>query len=247
MKRNNLSPRKHALVKAVLLLAFVTGLTVAPASAAVLVNGGFESGLTGWTESGGSGLFTTNTSLNGFYGDVNPAEGAHFGLISNNGVASGSIFQEFDITDNFLLFSYRFTTDELNTGADYNDVAHAILTVGGTPTTLFTVSRDDLQAGGEGSLLPGAAYLDNTESGFDIGQDGWRTVAVDVSAYLGQSVTLSFEVNNVNDSTPDIGVSQLAVDNIHTSAVPEPSTGILFTGALGLLGLLRLHRKTNRS
>jgi hypothetical protein len=219
-------------------LTLLTSAALAAASqAAVLSNGDFESGLTGWTESGGSGLFSTVSELDGEYLDILPVSGSKFGIISNNGTNTVSVSQTFDITNNFLQVSFRFLTDEYNTGPDYNDFATISLTVGGIPTTLATISRNDLQAGGIGSTLGGAALHDNTETGFDLGQSGWQTLLVDVSPYFGQSGTLSFAVNNVGGSDPDIGVSLLAVDRVNV--VPEPSSSLLLLGAAGFAGLHR--------
>ncbi|WP_035613781.1 PEP-CTERM sorting domain-containing protein [Haloferula sp. BvORR071] len=218
-----------------LLLASIAGL--ASSGAAVLTNGGFESGTSGWTA---SGSFTTVSSLDGEYAAVSPTAGTSFGVVSNNGVTQASASQTFDISAAYLLFDYRFLTDEYNTGTAYNDSASVILTIGGNPTTLLTVSRNDLQSGGQGSLLAGAGFLDNTQFGFDIGQNAWKTFLFDTSAFIGQSATLSFQVNNVGDSTPDIGVSQLAVDRIQQ--VPEPTAPALLLSALGLTALRRRRR-----
>lgn len=215
----------------------VTAALAAASHAAVLSNGDFESGLTGWTESGGSGLFTTVSELDGAYINILPVSGAKFALVSNNGITAGSISQTFDLTDNFLHVSFRFLTDEYNTGADYNDFARISLTVGGIPTTLATISRNDLQAGGTGLVLGGAALHDNTEYGHDLGQSGWQNLLFDVSPYFGQSGTLTFEVNNVGGSDPDIGVSLLAVDNVRV--IPEPGSALLLLGAAGFVGLRR--------
>jgi hypothetical protein len=212
-------------------------LAAIPVHAAVLSNGGFESGTSGWIESGGSGLFSTVPQLTGGYSTVAAVAGAGFAILSNNGVASSSASQTFDITAAGLFLNYRFLTDEYNSGANYNDFASIILTVAGNPTTLATISRNGLQAGGEGSLLSGASFIDNTQNGFDIGQSAWQNLAVDVSAYVGQEATLTFQVNNVGGNDLDIGVSQLAFDNV--TLVPEPSSAVLLFGALGWIGFKR--------
>jgi hypothetical protein len=219
-------------------LFLTTSLAAIPAHAAVLTNGSFESGTSGWTVSGGSGLFTTVSQLSGGSSNVNPVAGAAFAVVSNNGVASAAVSQTFDITAAGLFLSYRFLTDEYNTGAGYNDFATITLTVAGNPTTLATIARNGLQAGGEGSLLAGASFIDNTESGFDIGQSAWQNLAVDVSSYLGQSATLTFQVNNVGGSDLDIGVSQLAFDRVIV-AVPEPGSSVILVTAMGLMAARR--------
>jgi len=235
------SPRGGLRKTAVLAAAFTSLLGAASSHA--IVNGNFESGTSGWTEAGGSGLFSAPDSLAGFYQSIVPPESGHFGLISNNGVEANSISQTFEITDSYLVFQYRFLTDEYNSGADYNDTATITLTINGVPSTLVTLSRNDLQAGGEGSLLPGAGFIDNTQHGYDIGS-GWLAHSIDVSSYIGQNATLTFSLANVNDSTADIGVSHLAVDDVRLSAVPEPSTWT----ALALAGaVLIVFRRRNRA
>jgi hypothetical protein len=211
-------------------------LATAISHGAVLSNGSFETGITGWTEAGGSGLFTTVPALTGAYGSVNPTDAGNYALISNNGVSVETVSQTFDITAGLLSLNYRFLTDEHNTGANYNDFATIVLTIGGTPTTLATISRNDLQAGGEGSLLSGAAFLDNTQNSFDIGQGAWQTATFNTAGFIGQSATLTFQVTNVGGSDLDIGVSQLAVD--HVQQVPEAGVSALLAAA-GLAGLRR--------
>ncbi|MDB6153643.1 MAG: sorting protein [Chthoniobacteraceae bacterium] len=217
-------------------------LTSSASFGSTLANGGFESGTSGWTEAGGSGLFSTVSSLPGFYQTINPPQSGAFGLLSNNGVDAESISQTFEITDNYLIFSYWFLTDEYNSGPDYNDSAHATLTIGEVTSFVLTLSRDQLQAGGEGALLDGAAFLDNSESGHDIGQSAWQTLSVNVSSFIGQPATLSFDLNNVNDSTSDIGVSQLAVDDVHFASVPEPASATVAFFLIGMAGIARLRR-----
>lgn len=236
--KTNSSFAARRLFKPLLLVSSLSAL--ASSSAAVLFNGSFESGTSGWTEAGGSGLFTTASLLDGAYATVNPTAGATFALISNNGVSVASASQTFDISAGVLSLNYRFLTDEHNTGVDYNDSASIILTIAGNPTTLLSVSRNDLQAGGEGSLLSGASFIDNTQFGFDIGQSTWKTLVFDTSGFIGQSATLTFQVNNVGDSTLDIGVSQLAFDNVQQ--VPEAGAPALLVAALGLTALRRRRR-----
>ena len=243
----------HTLFHGVLirsaLLVGILGSLAASAPSAIL-NASFEAGTVNWSEGGGSGLFSATGSLTGSYKTVSPSQGSQFGVISNNGVDLETISQTFTITDNYLIFDYLFLTDEYNTGADYNDFARATLTIGVNTSTLFTVSRNSLQAGGEGALLTGASFYDNTESGFDIGQTAWNSAAVNLASYIGQSATLTFEVNNVNGSDAFIGVSQLAVDNVRlAAAVPEPGTAALEVGALGVLlfGGWRSRRETGKA
>lgn len=217
--------------------------SLVPAIQAQIINPGFESGTTDWTESGGSGNFTAPASVDGLFVTINPVEGAKFGLISNDGVATETISQTFTLSagPQFLTISYRFLTDEFNDPA-FNDAAQAVLTPTiGSPITLFSVSRNDLQAGGTGPLLPGATFIDVQT----IGQDTWQTSTTDVSAFAGQAVTLSFSVDNGGD--PDLLLeSRLAVDNVQISAVPEPDSSAVAIAAAALVGVQVMRRISSR-
>lgn len=230
-------PTSPGALRSIALAAFAIASSPPVSHAALITNPSFESGTSGWSESGGSGLFSTVSSLTGSYGTISTPDGSSFGLISNNGVALESVSQTFDITNSLLSVSYRFLTDEHNTGAAYNDSATIVLTIAGNPFTLASISRNALQAGGEGSLLGGSAFLDNTQSGFDIGQSIWQTATFDTSGFIGQAATLTFQVTNVGGNDPDIGVSQLAVD--HVQQVPEPSVSVLAS----LVGLAVVRRR----
>lgn len=238
MKNHN-SSKLTRLTKGALLAAVIVvpGLVQAQ-----ITNPGFELGTTGWTEAGGSGNFTTPTSYSGVYQTINPVESTHFGLITDSGVFTETISQTFTLSGSpqLLSFSYRFLTDEYN-DPFFNPVASAILTPSfGGPITLFSVSRNDLQAGGAGSLLPGASYIDVGT----IGQSAWQFISTDLSAFAGQTVTLSFTVDNNGDSDFLLD-SQLAIDNLQLAPVPEPATGALLAGGLGLVVLLRLRRRNS--
>ncbi len=224
-------------------LFIASALLASPAiSHAEIINGGFESGPTGWTESGGAGNFSVVTSLPGQFVTINPVEGAHFGVIATDGpiaapsVLSDSISQTFTVSADtpFLVFNYRFVTDGYN-DPFFNPGASAVLTPTlGSPITLFAISRDDLQAGGEGDLRDGASYLGVQT----IGQSAWQPSSTDLSAFVGQSVTLSLSVNNGGD-TGFLFASKLAVDNVHlsTTPVPEPGTFVIAFAVLGLVGV----------
>lgn len=238
MKKSN-SSRLLSFTKGTLLVAAAT--IIAPGLVqAQITNPGFELGTTGWTETGGSGNFTTPTSYAGVYQTIHPVQATHFGLITDSGVFTETIAQTFTLpgSPQNLSFSYRFLTDEYN-DTFFNPVASATLTPAiGSPISLFSVSRNDLQAGGTGSLLPGASFIDVGT----IGQSAWHSLSTDLSAYAGQSVTLSFTVDNNGDSDFLLD-SRLAIDNLQVAPVPEPTADALLAGGFGLLTLLKLRRK----
>jgi hypothetical protein len=202
--------RLQTIGSASLLALALAGLAPA-ASQAQIINGDFQFGTRGWTESGEAGNFSTPAFIVGLYETVEPVVGFQFGLITDDDVYTETISQSFLVSSDGseLSFDYRFLTGEYNDPA-FNPTAYAVLTPSaGVPVTLFSVSRDDLQAGGAGPLLPGAQYID-VET---IGQSAWQHVYADLSAYAGQTVTLTFYVDNDGDPTFLLS-SSLAIDNV---------------------------------
>jgi hypothetical protein len=235
-----------------ILVAAATALPVL--SRAQLTNPGFESGLTGWTITAGDiantlSDFSTSTSLSGGPGPaINPTQGSQFGLISDallNASSFGdteTVSQTFNInTAGTLSLNYLFTTEAVNQPA-FNPNAQITLTIGASTFTLANISRDNLQAGGTGSLLSGAAYEVGGDAD-DIGQSAWQTASFDVSSYVGQSATLAFSISQDAAPSDSFLNDQLAVDNIGVNAVPEPGPGALLTAGFGLLAILKLRGK----
>jgi hypothetical protein len=226
-------------------------------SRAQITNSGFESGLTGWTITAGdtantSGDFTTSSSLPGISDfantTINPTAGTQFGLISDsllnyNGFGdTETISQTFNInTAGTLSLNYRFLTEALDYPA-YNPNAQITLTIGASTFTLANISRDNLQTGGAGSLLSGAAYAVGGDVN-GIGQNAWQTASFDVSSFVGQSATLAFSISQGATPNDSFLTDQLALDNLQVAPAPEPSTAAMLAGGFGLFALLNLRRK----
>ncbi|HRI16081.1 MAG TPA: hypothetical protein PLX89_24040 [Verrucomicrobiota bacterium] len=80
-----------------------SSLVVSASAAELLVNGGFEAGLSGWTvtdQAGSSGSFYavsgTTTPLSGF-GTVGPASGLQYGLTDQGGPGAHALSQSFTV------------------------------------------------------------------------------------------------------------------------------------------------------
>jgi hypothetical protein len=243
-----------------ILSVLVAAVVIFPlAGRAQIVNPGFESGLTGWTITAGDtentlGDFSVATSLPGISNTgettVNPTEGSQFGLISDSLLNySGfgdteTVSQTFTVSSaGTLSLDYRFWTEAVNQPA-YNPYAVISLTPsGGSALTLASVSRNDLQAdpAGAGPLSAGAVYAVAGDPN-DIGQDAWQTTSINLSSYVGQSVTLSFSVSQDAYPNDSFLTDELAVDNINITPVPEPASYWLVAGGLGFLACLKFVR-----
>ena len=234
----------------ILPLLIATAVALPVLSHAQITNPGFESGTTGWVNSTGDGtLFSAVSSLaSPGFTTVNPTQGTSFGVISDygvnafDGVDTETVSQTFTVSSaGILSLNYRFLTDALNVPA-YNPSAQITLTPAvGSPVTLAGISRNDLQADSTdaGPLSAGAAYQ---VGGLQVGQSAWQTAAFDVSSLVGQSVTLAFSVSEGSFPIDSSLNSELAVDNIAISPVPEPNVGALLAGGFGLLALLKLRQ-----
>jgi hypothetical protein len=203
--------------------------------------------------SGAAGNATTAPSLPG----VLPTHGSAFAVLSTAqgdplipGSAGGprtatSIFQTFVLSTSgpvILAFDYLFMTNEINTAFQFNDAFEALLVPSvGLPIRIVLAQRNDLQPNGSGELEPLAIP---GVGGYAAGTP-WLTGAVDVSAFVGQTVTLRFTVWDVGDNA---GNSAVAIDNVRfdgvSEVIPEPS-GLALAG-LGAAGLMLARRRIKR-
>jgi hypothetical protein len=221
------------------LAALLCGLS-APLRADLITNGGFESGLAGWTrvdQSGGDGTFAlqtgTNSPVNSFTVPAPPG-GLNAAMTDSFGPGSHLLYQDFivpisvtgpyiigfslyinndhDAPDFFAPSNLDFSTPALNQQARVD-----IVKVSGDPFTL--AAADILQS--LFRTLPGDAAI-----------SGYTNFSIDLTALLqanqGQTLRLRFA------ETDNVAPFNLGVDNvsINASAVPEPSTWILMAGAL---------------
>ncbi len=103
-------------------LTFVVSCLMASQVKADFVNGGFESGFTGWTAvSSGTGGASTDTSFSGFF----PTEGSRFARAFSGGVGTSDVSQTFFGTAGESLRFDHFWTAEGSVGGpqDSNSVA----------------------------------------------------------------------------------------------------------------------------
>jgi len=233
-------------------------LTVTVPEVLVIANGGFENGLSGWvTEgsqiitssafypppiSGGSGELGYATNLTLLRGspstpesDVSPNEGSGFALIANTGdQRTATRFSQtlyMPNRESLLWFNFRFMTDEFDSGPA-NEDAFAVQV---NNNTALRFTRDDLQKSGTGPLLgvglPGVG-------GYIMGTP-WLRTNIDLSAYAGQTVTLSFVVWDAADSSWD---SAVAIDGVAGGSaspvlVNQPTNQTVVAGSQAIFSL----------
>ena len=202
-------------------------------SANVLPNGGFESGLTGWTV-GGTGNVEDLQSSN-FSTAIPPTEGARYALLSTGpgdegGPAlnlDGNSTNDFDqatmstsftvATDSEVSFDWVFFTSEVNQSSQYDDIF--AVTLDGTNILAHSVAKS-----GNFSPFPdtvgydGLLYIVNSSGPTDnsrfpvSGGVGGRTPFASFSIPIGPGTyTLEFWVADQADRAFDSG---LLIDNV---------------------------------
>ena len=184
-----------------------------PVGPNVLVNPGFESGLTGWTLSGGGGILSS-------FGSVTPPEGQNMALIhTGTGAATvpgnplfpsppanvtqgGRVSQAFTVAGGSLYtvqVNYNFITNEFPSQS-VDDIFRALVTSpSGTITTLAQESR---LTSSFLTSAEGATALGFTASN-PHGMTGFKTVNTQWVPETTGSATLSFDVFDRGDTIFD--------------------------------------------
>ena len=234
---------------AVGLLLFLAGAPPAHA-APLIVNGGFESGLAGWTTLNAVGSLGSFVAQSGttspVLGDPVPAPpgGTQAAMSDADGPGSHLLYQDFLVplgtasgTLSFDVFvgnrSDRFVTPAtlaFSTAALNQQARVDFLGVGADP---FSVALADI-------LLN--AFRTNVG---DPLVSGYSTVTVNVSSLLaasaGQTLRLRFaEVDNVGPF--QFGVDNVSLEALATQPVPEPASLMLLGSGLAALTLRRRRR-----
>lgn len=216
--------------------------------AGLVVNGGFESGLSGWSiadqiGSDGSFLLQTGTAspTNGFP-VAEPVQGSNAAMTDALGPGSHVLYQDVMVPQTFTVpwaATFYLYINNMDTAFRTPDTLAF-----DTPALNQRARVDLLKVAADPFTLDPADIILNlyeTKTGSPL-VSGYNRVAVDVTAALtpfaGQTVRLRFaEVDNVANFN-------FGVDNVDIAPVPEPGAGLL--AALGLGGLcfgLRSHRK----
>lgn len=236
-----------ARAAAPLVLAWL-GATTGAHAAALIQNGGFESGFSHWTrvdQAGSEGGFSLQS---GTASPLNldpvpaPPEGSQAAMTDAFGPGAHVLFQDFvAVATNALLSFDLFIGNRADLFFSPASLAFDLTSQVGSQTLNQQVRVDILKASADPFSVAAADILMTlvqTMPG-DTPVSGYTTFTTDLTALLaanaGQTLRLRFA------ETDNLGPLQLGVDNVSLgdrNTVPEPATGLLAAAALlGLRGL----------
>lgn len=223
----------------------------APVHAQLITNGGFESGLAGWTRAdqiGSDGSFFaqsgTTSPLNGFAVPA-PPEGSRAAMTDAAAGGSHVLYQDFTVPNSVTLATVGFSLYLNNAATAYFTPANldwaATNQAGGlnlnqqARVDIITTAADPFSVA-VGSVLQN---LFQTTAQTPL-VTGYNPFLIDITVLLqshqGETLRLRFaETDNVN-------FFNLGVDNVSLSAIPEPATCVMALGALACA--MRRRRRT---
>jgi hypothetical protein len=202
----------------------------------VILNGGFEAGLTSWTKADQLGSEGTFFSQSGTVSPVNgdpvpaPPEGTKAAMTDAQGPGSHVLYQDFVATADaaalrFALFiGNRATLFATPASLDFS-----------TPTLNQQARVDILKNTADPFSVAATDVLLNlyqTKVGDPL-ISGYNTITTDISALLaahaGETLRLRFT------ETDNVLTFQLGVDNVRIDPIPEPASMLLLSAALAVL------------
>ena len=220
----------RASVLALALLSWLAG--VHPATAVQLItNGGFESGLTGWTVSdqpgsGGTWIATSSFAPSGI-STVGPLNGSMYALTVQTGPGAQVLFQDFTVDpDSKVTLSFGLFADNF---ADVTSINPAGLDYNATPNQHVRV---DILSSGSSAFDTGSGVLQNFYLGTDAGATPhpYTVYTFDISGLVGQGGTFTLRIGEVDNQSYLLA----GVDDVSIAARPafEPGAALLLGAAL---------------
>jgi hypothetical protein len=225
----------------------VTALFVARANAdQLIVNGGFESGFTGWTvtdQAGGSGSFfiDDNDGSTPLTGEptVGPASGSAYAVSDQGGPGTHALTQAFTVpagASNVVL-SFDMFVNDWDGGP--------IINPAGLDYTAFANqhARVDILSNGSGAFDTGAGVLQNFYLGVDAGNDPhvYTPYSFNITSLVSGGGTFILRFAEVdNQSFFNQGVDNVG---IQASVVPLPLGVLAGLALMGSVGAQRVIRR----
>ncbi len=207
----------------------ITGLAISTGAYAspIVTNGGFESGLVGWTTGGTGGftpgigitvLSTGGTNTTGYGDNVPNYEGTHAAFFVDDRAVE-SLFQLVQLVDNT-----KYT------------LSFALFATGSGAANPYSFS-----------LYNNLANKTLTNSSLAVGE--WTNFSYTFTAHMTGNTLLEFDFSSGLTPAKDVlldAVAITAVDAVPTAAVPEPSTwAMMILGFFGV-GFMAYRRKGNQ-
>jgi hypothetical protein len=221
-----------------------TSVLYCPTANAALVNGNFESGLSGWTvvdEVGSSGSWYsqsgTGSPTNSFSVSA-PLSGTFAAMTDQSGPGSHILYQDISLaaaSTNTLTFSYYVN----NTGvfSQPNSLSYST-----APNQQFRVDVLDPTS----SNLFGASTAGVIANIFQasVNTTGYQTLNFDLTPFAGSTIRLAFrEVDN--QGYFNTGIDNVIINSTASTAVPEPLT--IVGTLIGGTAAFRMKRKLKDS
>ena len=230
-------------------LAFAGALALPAGAAPVLINGGFEAGLTGWTTLDSLGSDGTFASQSGTASPINldavpaPPSGLLAAMSDGGGPGSHVLWQDFTVISVGPSVMLSFDLFVGNRAQVFGTPSPANLDFGINAANQQV--RVDLLMGSADpfSVAAGDVLLNLYQSQpGDPLVAGYTTHSVDITsvlkANLGNTLRLRFA------QTDNLAQLQAGVDNVGLAeAVPEPSTVAMVGAGFALLAVVRRRRK----
>jgi hypothetical protein len=233
------------ILRAMCLCATLTFALSLPARASLILNGGFESGLAGWTTAdqiGSDGTFFlqtgTSSPVNGFPVPPSP-EGSFAAMTDAEAPGSHILYQDFVVPTGLAGGNIGFSLFIDNMADDFFTPAHLDFS---TPDLNQQARVDVMTTSADPFSIDVLQNLYQTLPGDPL-VSGYTSFLFDISplllAHPGETLRLRFaEVDNVFFF--NLGVDAVSID---VTQVPEPSLWMLLGVPLTGLGLRRLRRK----
>ena len=188
------------------------------ATASLIENGDFESGLSGWDHS-------PNVKAKGSWANIDPKNGERQAVLSPFGFFPSSLSQCFEIEDSYLIsisFDYNFWSFSLMGSEAGDDLVVSLIS---DDSVYF---NEILRVNLKDSISEGPTI------------QGWQNYEETFLFDTSMQLSLLFEVDNFKDPR-QFGIG--FIDNVEVSSAPIP--GAIYLLGSGLVGLIGIRRRNS--